>query len=402
MTLVLFDRHMFYRELVCHMQTLASGKYCYRVEMLRICRNIIATTSVSSLTGGTRPYCTPRKAFEIIYAEHGDPEKVLQSSTRNLPPLQQSDVLVKMLAAPINPADINMIQGIYPVKPVLPAVGGNEGVGEVIEVGDNTRMLKSGDWVIPRSSGFGTWRTYVQSVENELIKIPNDIPPVTAATLGVNPCTAYRMLKDFTKLQQGDVVIQNGANSGVGQCVIQIAKELGLITVNIVRTRPEINELTKMLKDQGADYVFTDEFVRSSEMKNVMKSLPKPKLALNCVGGRPAAELLKHLDKGGVMVTYGGMSKQPLMVPAGPLIFSDIILRGFWMTQWNIDHNEEERHQMWDALCDMVRCKTFRPPNYQLVEIEDFKQAVSRSMQSYVSQKQVLIMDKTLNKNNLQ
>ncbi len=58
-----------------------------------------------------------------------------------------------------------------------------------------------------------------------------------AATIAVNPCTAYRMLHDFVQLEKNDVIVQNGANSGVGQYVIQIAKSLGIRSANVVRDR---------------------------------------------------------------------------------------------------------------------------------------------------------------------
>jgi trans-2-enoyl-CoA reductase len=66
-----------------------------------------------------------------------------------------NQVLVKMLAAPINPADINMIQGVYGIKPKLPAIGGNEGVGVIEKVGKNVKKLQKGDRVIPANPGFG-------------------------------------------------------------------------------------------------------------------------------------------------------------------------------------------------------------------------------------------------------
>ena len=61
-----------------------------------------------------------------------------------------------MVMAPINPADINMIEGVYPIHPNLPAVGGNEGVGKVVEVGKNVKNLAVNDMVIPGRPGFGT------------------------------------------------------------------------------------------------------------------------------------------------------------------------------------------------------------------------------------------------------
>lgn len=60
-----------------------------------------------------------------------------------------------MLFAPINPADINIIQGSYPTQPDLPAVGGSEGLGQVVEVGPNTKKLKVGDLVLPSRQGLG-------------------------------------------------------------------------------------------------------------------------------------------------------------------------------------------------------------------------------------------------------
>lgn len=68
----------------------------------------------------------------------------------------KSGVHFRMLASPINPADINQIQGVYPIKPPVPAVGGNEGVAEVLHVGSNVTSVKPGDWIIPSQAGFGT------------------------------------------------------------------------------------------------------------------------------------------------------------------------------------------------------------------------------------------------------
>lgn len=80
--------------------------------------------------------------------------------------------------------------------------------------------------------------------------------------MSVNPCTAYRMLRDFITLKKGDVVIQNGANSAVGQCVIQMCQAEGIKSVNIVRNRPDISQLKQELQALGADYVLTEEELR--------------------------------------------------------------------------------------------------------------------------------------------
>ena len=64
------------------------------------------------------------------------------------------------------------------------------------------------------------------------------------------------------------------------------------------------------------------------------------------------ASLAKLLGHGGTLVTYGGMSKQPVSVPVGPFIFKDIALRGFWMTRWSQQHSVKEREALFEALAD--------------------------------------------------
>lgn len=335
----------------------------------------------------------------LIYAEYGDPMRVLQRADSPVIPsqLKDTEVLIRMLASPVNPADINMIQGVYRLLPKLPAVGGNEGVGEVMQVGKAVTELQTGDWVVPAAAGWGTWRMVAVCPSSEVMKIRNDISVVSAATLAVNPPTAYRMLLDFVKLSPGDYVIQNGANSGVGQAVIQIASQMSLHTINVIRVgRPDHDQLVEHLKELGATYVVTDEYLKSKEMTDLVKSLPSgaPQLALNCVGGRTFIDLLKHVAFRGVAVTYGGMSKQPLSVPNGPLIFNDVKLCGFWNTRWNSENRGSgSANDMWNYLTNLVRSGHLREPLHQLVPMEDFSKAIGRSMEPFVSKKQILILN---------
>lgn len=76
-----------------------------------------------------------------------------------------------MLGAPVNPADINTVQGVYPIKPPLPAVPGNEGVGRVLSVGSDVKSLSVGDTVVPLDLGLGTWRTHGVWDANKWMKV---------------------------------------------------------------------------------------------------------------------------------------------------------------------------------------------------------------------------------------
>ena len=89
--------------------------------------------------------------------------------------------------------------------------------------------------------------------------MPKRVPVEIAAGLAINTITAHRMLSDFVELGPGNNVIQNGANSACGQNIIQLCKLWGLVSINIVRNRPNVNELKKHLENLGANYVYTEE-----------------------------------------------------------------------------------------------------------------------------------------------
>ena len=165
---------------------------------------------------------------QLTYQERGDPLKILQLERSEIADAPQpNEVLVSWLAAPINPADINQLQGVYAVKPQLPAIGGNEGCGRVESVGSHVSNVKVGDLVIPARSGLGTWRTFGCHKATDVCALDARFERNTAAMLQVNPSTAFRLLHDFVRLQPGDLVIQNGANSAVGRYVIQVSSIAG-------------------------------------------------------------------------------------------------------------------------------------------------------------------------------
>lgn len=94
----------------------------------------------------------PSQAKAVVYRSFGNPASVLKLENSPLPALGSGDVRVQMLAAPINPADLNMVHGTYGVKPELPAIGGLEGFGVVQEAGP-AASLKRGDYVIAAKPG---------------------------------------------------------------------------------------------------------------------------------------------------------------------------------------------------------------------------------------------------------
>jgi NADPH:quinone reductase-like Zn-dependent oxidoreductase len=305
----------------------------------------------------------------LRFHEFGKPAEVLKLEPLELPPLADGEVRLRILAAPVNPADLNLIEGTYGVKPELPAVPGIEGCGEVIE--SLSANFQPGDRAILLRRA-GSWATHVQVPAENLFKLPADIDPLQAAMLKVNPATAWRLLTGFAKPEPGSWIVQNAANSGVGRCVIAVAKELGIRTMNLVR-RPElVDELLAI----GADVVVTDDDA-GMEMAKAAAS-EKPKLAFNCVGGESALRLMNLLAPEGIHVTFGAMARRPLTVPNGLLIFKNLQLRGLWITKWIEGAPKQELDEAYGRLAGLMVGGSMRVPVDSTHSLEDFTQALAR------------------------
>ncbi|CDK28893.1 unnamed protein product [Kuraishia capsulata CBS 1993] len=285
------------------------------------------------------------RARALIYTQYGEPIDVLKVHSYELPQVGTNQLLLQHLAAPINPSDINQVQGVYPSKPPLTtdlgtdepaAVGGNEGVFQVLEVGSGVEGYSKGDWVIPADVNYGTWRTHSVADSSKMLKLPKEKLSLNqAATIAVNPCSAYQMLNYYESLKPGDWFIQNAGNSQVGRAAIQIGKKMGLNSISIVRNRDNLQELVDELTELGATHVITEEQNESREFGATIKSWTKGspiKLGLNAVGGSNCTALARKLANDATLLTYGGMSMKPVIIPTGLLIFKNLNVKGFWVT----------------------------------------------------------------------
>lgn len=84
----------------------------------------------------------------------------------------------------------------------------------------------------------------------------------------------------------------------------------------------------------GTVVVSEDELKNETTLKNLLSQVKRPKLFFNAVSGKSVLRLTTMLDKGGLCVTYGGMSGQALMIPAASFIFHDVRFVGFWLGNW--------------------------------------------------------------------
>src|SRR6195256_494074 len=311
-----------------------------------------------------------------VYETHGNPADVLHVESRPWPTPAAGEVIVKMRAAPINPADLNQIEGKYPVRAQLPATPGFEGAGIVADVDPDVTNVAVGALVI-LPHNVGTWRDAVAVKADELVVVPAGIEPVHAAMLKINPMTTWRLLHDYVDLARGDWLIQNAANSAAGRAVIQIAHELGYKTVNVVRRK----ELIEELRAEGGDVVLVDGENLRDEVKVAVGGAPI-RLGLNAVGGESALAVANALAPESTMVTYGAMSLQPLKIPNGLLIFKDLRFRGIWINKWYDNATPAQRMETFRSLFEMAKRGLLRTKVEKAYPLSEVKAAVQHAAQS--------------------
>jgi len=310
-----------------------------------------------------------------VYETHGNPADVLRVESRRWPTPAEGEAVVEMRAAPINPADLNQIEGKYPIRPELPATPGFEGAGVVVDLGAKVTNVAVGDLVI-LPHNVGTWRDAVAVKADEMVVVPAGIEPVHAAMLKINPMTAWRLLHDYVDLRKGDWLIQNAANSAAGRAVIQIAHELGYKTVNVVRRAELIDEL----RTEGGDLVLVDGENLRDEVKDATSGAPI-RLGLNAVGGESALRLANCLAPGSTLVTFGAMSLQPLKIPNGLLIFKDLRFRGIWINKWYDNATKEQRMEAFRPLLEMAKRGLLKTKVEKAYPLSEAKVAVAHAAQ---------------------
>ena len=283
------------------------------------------------------------------YSERGKvPQDVIRAEDFELAPPGEGQALVQVLAAPINPSDVLTLTGQYGLLPPLPAVGGNEGVGRVVQLGPNTNSLPVGQTVL-LPVGIGTWVTHLVCDVRRLVPLPNEADPQQLAMMTVNPPTALLMLREFVTLQPGDWVIQNAANSAVGAYLIQVAKLRGLKTINVVRRESAIASV----KESGGEHVLVDGEKLGKRVAEITGGAPI-KLGIDAVGGEATDRLAGALSERAVLVNYGAMGGEPCQVSPGSFVFKDITLRGFWLSRWYKEATPEARNAVFAEVATLI------------------------------------------------
>jgi NADPH:quinone reductase-like Zn-dependent oxidoreductase len=306
------------------------------------------------------------------YEQRGPiPQDVIHAVEFTLPTPGPGQVLVAVLAAPINPSDVLMLTGQYGMLPPLPAVGGSEGVGRVAQLGPDVTGLTVGQTVL-LPAGSGTWASHLVSDARRLVPLPTGADPQQLSMLTVNPATASLLLSEFVTLQPGDWVIQNVANSGVGGYLVQLARMRGLRTLNVVRRESAAAGVAA----QGGDMVLVDGPDLHQRVKAATGGVAI-QLGIDAVGGMATERLARCLGEGATLVNYGMISGEPCVVTAQSFVFNDITLRGFWLAKWFRVSPRDQQKALYGELTRLMAAGKLSARIHATYPVERIQEAIA-------------------------
>ena len=254
----------------------------------------------------------------IVHERYGRPE-VLELREVDMPVIEDHQVLVRVHASSVNPAEWYGVTGPFfsrpssgLLKPKRKLVGGDLS-GTVETVGKDVKDFQPGDEVFGTSGG--SWAEYAPAREVRLAPKPANVSFEEAAAVPIAAITALQALRDHGRVQPGQKVLINGASGGVGAFAVQLAKSFGADVTGVCSTRNV--ELARSLgADRVVDYT-QEDFTKLSDRYDLM---------LDIAGSRSFSEFRRVLKpKAKVMLVGGRMTYRgfgPLPHLAGTLLAS--------------------------------------------------------------------------------
>lgn len=230
---------------------------------------------------------------------------VLRYEDLPTPSPQRGQVMIKLVAASVNFADVMVRRGTYPFMPPLPAIPGLECSGIIESVGEEVTGLSPGQHVV--YLGEKCYAERVVADAKSVIPIPDDIDMDEAAAIIVNYATAYHMLHSVGQVQEGQTIFLYAASGGVGTAVIQLAKEAGVKVIGLTSSR----EKERYAVQQGIDYIVNH---RTDDVAKRIREITDGKgvnLILNSVAGNTFARDFEVLAPFGNIIWFGYAAGPP-------------------------------------------------------------------------------------------
>jgi len=231
---------------------------------------------------------------EIVMPREGGPE-VLRVEQRELPDLEPGQIMVRVEAAGVSFAEVQMLKGRYFNQPTFPVVPGYDLVGKVEKVGEGADEGLLGKGVAALTET-GAWTTRVVLDAEKLAPVPGGLDPAEAVAVITNGVTAWQMLHRAAKVRPGQTVVVHGASGGVGTLLVQLARLAGAEVIGTASARK--HEYVRALGAVPVDYKSEDV------PKRVREIAPEGVNAVFAhVGGPGRVDSWRMLRRGGTLVS---------------------------------------------------------------------------------------------------
>lgn len=269
------------------------------------------------------------KSTCLQFSEFGKPQNVLKVASKTIHPPREDEVLVRMLARPINPSDLIPIEGAYFHRTALPNVPGYEGVGIVEDVGCLVPKSLIGKRVLPLRRE-GTWQEFVKTSAKFAVVIPESFDVFTAAQMYINPLTAWVICTEELVLGPNDTLLVNACGSAIGHIFSQLSKVLGFRLIAITRN----DKYTKKLLKLGASEVINTSKTPLNQTVMELTNGEGADAAIDSIGGSDGNHLARCVRPEGIFLTLGLLSGIQVN---WTMIHREMNVRGklFHLRHWN-------------------------------------------------------------------
>jgi NADPH:quinone reductase len=287
--------------------------------------------------------------------EQGPPE-VLKYEEAPQPQPREGEVLVELKAIGVNFTDVYTRSGTYPAK--LPAVLGVEGAGVVSTLGSGVTSVKAGD-PVAYTNVLGAYAEYAAVPATRLVKIPQGLNPQTAAAVLLQGMTAHYLVNDTFPLKHRDTILVHAAAGGVGQLIVQMAKQMG---ARVIATTSS-EEKTKIAREAGADYVID---YTQQDFEEEVKGITNGRgvdVVYDSVGKTTFEKSLKCLRPRGYLVLFGQSSGivppvSPSVLQRGSLFLTRPMLSDYTATREDLERRATSVFDM--VLSGKLRVSVFK------------------------------------------
>ena len=277
----------------------------------------------------------------IVFEKFGEPADVLKLQDVPEPEPAPGQVLVRMIASPINPSDMMYIRGVYGQKPELPATPGFEGVGVVESTGGGLLgKTLVGKRVVVLNRSRGNWQQKTVVSAKQAIPVSISLTDKQAATFFVNPMTAWVMTREVLKVPKNQWLLQTAANSALGKMVVNLGRTYGFRTINIVRRREQAAEIES---DQSRAIVFDAAKDSGDELSAKISKIVGTdglRFAIDPVGGPTTSVLIRNMGLRGRLLVFGSLAdEETIQFSSRTLITSNASVEGFWLSNYMAQQN---------------------------------------------------------------